>query len=132
MPRPALVPIADLAVVYVEAVEAGRKPYRVLMSEFGLTLEQVDKRAWRLRKSGWLPPGSTREEGWLATAKEILAERLDYLAAREQTQQELLETRLRRARAALERERKPLVPRQYSLRKKEPVPAHGSVLDLFW
>lgn len=132
MPRPALVPIPDLAVAYVHAVECGQSPYKVWREEFGLSTKQVDKRAWKLRQSGWLPPGSSRAENWLTLAKAILDERLAWMAERERIQDERLDRRLRILRAQLKREQVQPLPAQYRPHKKPPQPANGSVLDLFW
>lgn len=135
MPRQALVPIPDLAVSFVNAVEEGRSPYRAWIEEFGLTLEQADKRSWRLRRSGWLPANSYRSEGWLPSARSILDERLEWLAERERAQDERLERRADALRRALEKERiaaaKSALPRQASARKT-PTLSKNSVLDLFW
>lgn len=138
MPRVPVVPIPDLAVAFLEAVAEGAYPVQQMAQRFDLTPEQASARSWRLRKSGWLPPGGYTEPGWLELAQAMVDERLDALMERELRQRSQLAARVRRAHAAVERERREAVraqvPAQVKLRSVPTAPRTGrreSVLDLF-
>lgn len=135
MPRQAVVPIPELAVAFLDAVENGRRPVLDMCEQFGLTYEQAEKRSWRLRKSGWLPRGWYTQDGWLEQAREMVSERLDLLADREDMAQVRLERRLRLLRAQLAREQAAMTATPVQWRQPRANAAaprkNESVLDFF-